>query len=87
MRVERLMLKVEYSASVVERVISECNCVFRKRGTPERVMMNAPRDFTEEGLVSGSRLYKPVKSASHQHSRLRVPLGLNTIPLSLVPLR
>ena len=81
------MLKVAYLASVVDRVISECNWVFQKRGTLLRKIMKAPQDFTEDGSVSGSRLFKPVKSASHQVSKSRVLLGLITIPLSAVPLR
>ena len=42
------MLNVAYSASVVEREISECNLVFQKRGTLLRKMIKVPQDIGDE---------------------------------------
>ena len=76
-----------YSASMVERATSVANLLFHTTGHPLYQMMKPYREQAVSlSCVSlGSQL--PAKSESTKTSSPRSGLGLNVIPLSLVPLR
>jgi hypothetical protein len=63
-RVRRLWLRAEYSASRVEREISDYNWDLQTSGTSLSVIIKPVRDLALVGLVSGSLRNKPQKSAS-----------------------
>ena len=75
-----------YSASRVDRAISDCNFELQRMGTPPKFSSKPLRLLSHTGLCLFSATNKPAKSASANKSNFKFfELGVRIIPLSLVP--